>query len=97
MQFRRKLLHSARFRPRSPLPGVAARTRVLGRALVAGSSERGAVEPYWRAGAEREALEAAGWEFLAEHAGGNEGITGMRDSDDDDTGTGRPVPESDGP
>jgi hypothetical protein len=28
---------------------------------------------------------------------GTRGITGLRDSDDGDTGTGRPTPESDGP
>jgi hypothetical protein len=48
------------------------RTRVPGRALVASSSERGAVERYRLTGAEWEALEAAGWEFLVEHAAGND-------------------------
>jgi hypothetical protein len=41
--------------------------------LVAGSSKRGAAERYRRTGAEWEVLEAAGWEFLAEHAAGNDG------------------------
>ena len=76
---------------------MAVRTRVSGRALVAGSSERGCVERYWRTGAEQEALEAAGWEFLVEQGAGTTGLTGLRDSDDDDTGTGRPAPEPDGP
>ena len=49
------------------------RARVPGRALVASSSERGAVERYRLTGAEWEALEAAGWEFLVEHAAGNGG------------------------
>ena len=31
------------------------------------------------------ALEAAGWEFLVEHAAETTGITGLRDSDDGDT------------
>ena len=80
------------------LPGVAVRTRVLGRALVAGSSERGPAGRYGRTDAESEALEAAGWEFLAGHAArGTTGITGLCDSDDDDTGTGRPALEPDGP
>ncbi len=53
---------------------MAVRTRVAGRALVAGSSERGVRwERYGRTGAEWEALEAAGWEFLAERAAGNDG------------------------
>ena len=49
------------------------RARIPGRALVAGSSERGAVERYRLTDAEWEALEAAGWEFLVEHAAANDG------------------------
>ena len=48
---------------------VAVRTRLPGRALVAGGSERGAVERYGRTGAGWE----LGWEFLAGHAAGNDG------------------------
>jgi len=40
---------------------------------MAGSSGRDAAGRYRRAGAEWKALEAAGWEFLVEHAAGNEG------------------------
>jgi hypothetical protein len=57
----------------------------------------GAVVRYWRTGAEQEAVEAAGWEFPVEHAGEDDGSTGLRDLDDDDTGTGRPTAASDGP
>jgi hypothetical protein len=46
-----------------------------GRALVAGSSEMGAAGV---TGAEREALEGAGWEFLIEHVAGTTGMTGLR-------------------
>jgi len=76
---------------------VAVRTRVSGRALVAGSSERGCVERYWRTGAEQEALMLRAGSSWSSRGAGTTGITGLRDSDDDDTGTGRPAPESDGP
>ena len=65
-----------------------------GRALVAGSSEVGAADI---TGAEWEALEGAGWEFLVEHVVGTTGMTGLRGLDDEDMGTGRPISESDGP
>jgi hypothetical protein len=64
-----------------------------GRALVAGS-EMGAAGI---TGAEWEALEGAGWEFLVEHVAGTTGMTGLRGPDDEDMGTGRPISESDGP
>ncbi len=48
-------------------------------------------------GAEWEALEGAGWEFLVEHGAGTTGMTGVRGPDDEDMGTGRPISESDGP
>jgi hypothetical protein len=65
-----------------------------GRALVAGSSEMGAAGV---TGAEPEALEGAGWEFLVGHAPGTTGMTGLREPDDQDMRTGRPISESDGP
>jgi hypothetical protein len=48
-------------------------------------------------GAEWEALEGAGWEFLVEHVAGTTGMTGLRGPDDEDMGTGRPISESGGP
>ena len=42
-------------------------------------------------GAEREALEGAGWEFLVEHVTATTGMTGLRGPDDEDMGTGRPI------
>jgi hypothetical protein len=48
-------------------------------------------------GAEQEALEGAGWEFLIEHVAGTTGMTGLRGPDDEDMKAGRPISKSDGP
>lgn len=48
-------------------------------------------------GAEWEALDGAGWEFVVEHVTGTTGMTGLSGLDDEDMGTGHPIPESDGP
>ncbi|MGP0023940.1 MAG: hypothetical protein ACLPKE_11390 [Streptosporangiaceae bacterium] len=61
---------------------------------MADSSEMGAAGI---TGAEWEALEGAGWEFLVEHVTGTTGMTGLSGPDDEDMGTGRPISESDGP
>src|SRR5262249_7522776 len=57
----------------------------------------GCVERYRRTGAEQEALKLRAGSSWSSRGAGTTGITGLRDSDDDDTGTGRPAPESDGP
>jgi hypothetical protein len=49
---------------------VAVHTRVPGRVLMAGSSERGTAGRYLRTDAGSEVLEAAGREFLVELAAG---------------------------
>jgi hypothetical protein len=53
--------------------GVAVRTRVAGRALVAGSSQRGCGGRFGRTSAVWEAPDTAGWEFLAERRAGDDG------------------------
>jgi hypothetical protein len=55
-----------------PFPGLPAASPAYS-PLVASSSERGAVERYRLTGAEWETLEAVAWEFLVEHAAGNDG------------------------
>jgi len=71
---------------------VAVRTRYRA-ALLAGSSER-RVRRYGRTGAEWGRRKGAGWESPVEHAAG---ITGLGEPDDEDTGTGCPLPGPDGP
>jgi len=76
---------------------VAVRTPVLGRALVAGSSERGAAGVTGArvpSGRRWKARAGSSWSSTRP---GTTGVTGLRGPDDEDTGTGRPLSERDGP